>query len=118
MSIQFAANIFTPKSEQLQSILPSIASQKTVLPNFQRPWVWEPDMVRELIVSVANRYPAGSLLTMPISSDTFALRPFSGAGESLQTNPNMMILDGQQRLTSLFQSLFSHDGVHAPDDRT
>lgn len=69
-------------------------------------------MVKELIISVANRYPAGSLLTMPNSGNTFALRPFSGSGTELKTTPTLMVLDGQQRLTSLYQALFSKHGVN------
>ena len=68
-------------------------------------------MVRDLIISVANRYPAGSLLTMPNAGNTFALRPFSGSGADLKTTPSLMILDGQQRLTSLYQALYSKQGI-------
>jgi uncharacterized protein with ParB-like and HNH nuclease domain len=41
----------------------------------------------------------------------FKLRPFEGAGEELATQPNLMILDGQQRLTSLYQALYRLAGV-------
>ncbi len=68
-------------------------------------------MVKELIISVANRYPAGSLLTMPSSGEKFALRPFSGSGSDLKTTPTLIVLDGQQRLTSLYQALYSRHGV-------
>jgi hypothetical protein len=68
-------------------------------------------MVRDLIISVANRYPAGSLLTMPITGQGFALRPFEGSGDFLKESPNLMILDGQQRLTSLYQAVFRRDGI-------
>lgn len=75
-------------------------------------------MVRDLVVSVANRYPAGSLLTMPNTGDQFALRPFSGTGTELRDTPSLMILDGQQRLTSLYQSLFSVEGIRGPYNTT
>ncbi len=105
-------NIFTAKPEPLAGLLAGIHAHHVALPDFQRPWVWEPEMVRDLLVSVANRYPAGSLLTMPVQSETFSLRPFEGAGEKLgTTKPNLMVLDGQQRLTSLYQTLYRRDGV-------
>jgi len=110
--LQTEDNLFTAKPVQLSSLLNGINQHEVALPNFQRPWVWNPAMVRDLIVSVAYRYPAGSLLTMPIKNKTFGLRPFEGAGETLKNNPNLMILDGQQRLTSLYQALFRNDGVH------
>lgn len=113
MNIPSEGTIFTPKADQLVDILRGIKLQKVALPNFQRLWVWEPDMVRDLIISVAYRYPAGSLLTMPVTSNNgkFAMRPFEGAGTQLETTPTVMVLDGQQRLTSLFQALYSKDGV-------
>lgn len=111
MSVPHSADIFQAKSESLATLLPEIDQHKAALPNFQREWVWETQMVADLIVSVANRYPAGSLLTMPNRDGTFSLRPFSGSGDQLKTDPTLMILDGQQRLTSLYQALYSMDGV-------
>lgn len=111
MNIPNEGNIFTTKPDQLIDILRGIQLHKIALPNFQRPWVWEPDMVRDLIISVAYRYPAGSLLTMPVTGSNFAMRPFEGAGTQLKENPTLMILDGQQRLTSLYQALYDTQGV-------
>lgn len=113
MSVPHSADIFQAKSESLATLLPEIDRHKAALPNFQREWVWETQMVADLIVSVANRYPAGSLLTMPNNSrdEKFSLRPFSGSGDTLKTDPTLMILDGQQRLTSLYQALYSKNGV-------
>lgn len=112
MAVPSNADIFQAKSESLSGLLPDIHAHKAALPNFQREWVWDPTMVKDLIISVANRYPAGSLLTMPNAGNTFALRPFSGSGSPLKTTPTLMILDGQQRLTSLYQALFSKNGIN------
>ena len=76
-------SLFVAKPVQLSTLLTGIQQHDVALPNFQRPWVWNPNMVRELIISVAYRYPAGSLLTMPIKANQFGLRPFEGAGEKL-----------------------------------
>lgn len=105
-------NLFTPRSDELKDLLDGIHKREIVLPDFQRPWVWEPDMVRDLIISVAYRYPAGSLLTMPVTNTNFAIRSFAGA-DSLEANDavSLMVLDGQQRLTSLYQSIYSRSGV-------
>ena len=111
MSLPGEGSLFTPKAVPLLDLLPNIHNHKTALPNFQRPWRWEPERVRELIISVAYRYPAGSLLTMPVISNSFALRPFEGSGDKLKDDPNLMVLDGQQRLTSLYQALYRRDGI-------
>lgn len=104
-------DLFTAKPMQLDGLLRGIRDHTVALPDFQRPWVWEPEMVKDLLISVAYRYPAGSLLTMPVSAEGFALRPFEGSGDTLHATPHTMVLDGQQRLTSLFQSLMSPSGV-------
>jgi hypothetical protein len=111
MNLPSEGDTFTPKAATLGVLLPDIQRHKIALPEFQRDWVWDPDMVRDLLISVAYRYPAGSLLTMSISGEGFALRPFAGAGDKLKDTPNLLILDGQQRLTSLYQALFRRDGV-------
>ncbi len=111
MNIAGDGEIFTAKPQQLAELLKGIDNHKVVLPDFQRPWVWEPQMVFDLIISVAYRYPAGSLLTMRVSDGGFALRPFDGSGDTLKVKPELMILDGQQRLTSLYQALLSRGGV-------
>lgn len=46
----------------LKELLSEIHSRSTVLPDFRQDFVWEPNATQELIVSIANNYPAGSLL--------------------------------------------------------
>lgn len=111
MQIPGEGNLFTAKPEPLLDLLSGIHKHRIALPNFQRGWVWEPPMVRDLLISVAYRYPAGSILTMPVTNSSFALRPFEGSGETLKDKPTLMVLDGQQRLTSLYQALYRREGV-------
>ena len=59
MDIAGDGDIFTAKPQQLAELLKGIDTHKVALPDFQRPWVWEPQMVFDLIISVAYRYPAG-----------------------------------------------------------
>lgn len=111
MQLPSEGNLFIAKPEPLSDLLAGIHKHKVTLPNFQRQWVWEPSLIYGLLISVAYRYPAGSLLTMPVTGASFALHPFEGSGDSLIQSPDLMILDGQQRLTSLYQALYKHDGV-------
>ncbi len=97
MHLPSEGKLFRADSEPLADLLAGIKKHEIALPNFQRPWVWEPPMVYDLLVSVAYRYPAGSLLTMPVQTASFALRAFEGSGDNLKKEDvNMMILDGQQ----------------------
>lgn len=102
---------FIAKAIGINSILNGIHNHGWALPVFQRPWSWGADNVRDLIISIAYCYPAGSLLTMSVTSSKFALKPFEGSGKELKDKPNLMVLDGQQRLTSLYQAIYSHEGV-------
>lgn len=67
--------------------------------------VWKPGDVVALLQSVINQHPAGSLIVTEIPSEPpFGIRPFEGAG-STPVTATCVVLDGQQRLTSLLQSL-------------
>jgi hypothetical protein len=90
---------------ELKQLLGQIHSGETVLPDFQRDFVWDPSATQELIVSIANNYPAGSLLRIRNTHNLFAYREFQGAPET-KGRPTYLVLDGQQRLTSLYQAFF------------
>ena len=63
----------------LKDLLAEVHSRTMVLPDFQRDFVWEPGATQELIVSIANNYPAGSLLRVRDAKHVFAAREFEGA---------------------------------------
>lgn len=77
-----------------------------VLPDFQRDFVWEPGATQELIVSIANNYPAGSILRVRDAQRVFAAREFEGAPTLAGRSHTFLVLDGQQRLTSLYQAFY------------
>lgn len=99
-------NIFedtNPRS--LNELLGEIHAGHSVLPDFQRDFVWEPRATQELVVSIANNYPAGSILRVRDSQHAFATREFEGAPKPNQVH-TYLVLDGQQRLTSLYQAFY------------
>ena len=75
------------------------------LPDFQRSYVWDPDDTVRLVASIARHYPAGSILAVGNSNDYFISRKFEEAPDNGH-KPMYLILDGQQRLTSLYQAFF------------
>lgn len=79
---------------------------RNVLPDFQRDFVWEPGATQELIVSIANNYPAGSILRVRDTHGFFACREFEGAPQLNNGKHTFLVLDGQQRLTSLYQAFY------------
>ncbi|MBK9528110.1 MAG: DUF262 domain-containing protein [Acidobacteria bacterium] len=64
-------------------------------------------MTQELVVSIASNFPAGSLLRVrDTRGEFFAPREFQGAPELNESKHTFLVLDGQQRLTSLYQAFF------------
>lgn len=76
------------------------------LPDFQRDFVWQPRQTQELIVSLSKSFPAGSLLRIESTDHMFKPRAFAGAPSLNGHKPKYLVLDGQQRLTSLYQALY------------
>ena len=90
----------------LKELLGEISSRAMALPDFQRDFVWEPGATQELIISIANNYPAGSILRVRDEKRVFAARSFEGAPPLDGKKHTFLVLDGQQRLTSLYQAFF------------
>jgi hypothetical protein len=89
----------------LRHLLSLIDEGELALPDFQRDFVWDPKETEELLESISRSFPAGSLLFMPWRDDVFSPRAVQGAPD-LKTAPNRLILDGQQRLSSLYQACY------------
>lgn len=75
------------------------------LPDFQRSWVWDEDRIKSLIASVSRSFPVGALMTLDTGGPVnFKPRPVEGApDEAKRVLPQSLLLDGQQRMTSLYQ---------------
>ncbi len=106
MAIKRPTKSWTTDSLTLRQLLASMHDRERGLPDFQRDFVWDPDATQELICSVASTYPAGSLLEIRNSGNLLKPREFEGAPTFNGHQPPYLILDGQQRLTSLYQALY------------
>lgn len=92
-------------AHELRTLLEEVHNGVSVLPEFQRDFVWDAPAVAELILSVASNFPAGSILRIRNSKTYFASRGFDGAPPPNST-PTFLVLDGQQRQTSLYQAFY------------
>ena len=100
-------NIFEDTNpKKLSDLLTLIDMGEMALPDFQRSFIWDPSATQELITSIASNYPAGSLLRVRDPNTLFAVREFEGAPKLNGKKPIYLILDGQQRLTSLYQAFY------------
>ncbi len=111
---------FDSTKRDLQGLLKDIASGKTQLPDFQRGWVWDDKHIVSLLASISLSYPIGAIMLMETGGEgvRFKPRPIEGAPASVASvSPEYLILDGQQRLTSLFQALMAKGAVATRDTR-
>jgi hypothetical protein len=78
------------------------------LPDFQRSWVWDEERIKSLIASISRAFPIGALMSLNTGGPVnFKPRPIEGApNEAKQIVPRSLLLDGQQRMTSLYQVTF------------
>ena len=101
-------------------LLKDIRSGKIRLPDFQRDWKWDVDRISSLLASVSLGYPVGVVMLLETGGADvqFATRLVSGVCLAGADKPaERLILDGQQRLTSLFQALESGRVVLTQDTR-
>lgn len=102
--IEATALQHSSRSFSVPEILHLIATGRIALPEFQRPFVWEPNRVLELLDSVLNGWPIGSLLLLE-GPQPFEIREIDGAPEVGDADDVLYLLDGQQRVTALFHAL-------------
>nr|MBC7245343.1 DUF262 domain-containing protein [Chloroflexota bacterium] len=98
--------------EKLLTIIEDAYHGKVVLPEFQRSFVWTRENIEELLVSILQGYFIGTFLILdtPPEQAIFPFRVVEGL-ETLGAKPNnhptvRLVLDGQQRITSLFYVLY------------
>jgi hypothetical protein len=83
---------------KISTVLDKIDEGAVALPEFQRGYVWNRPQVRGLMHSLYRRYPVGVLMTWLTRTETADAR---GDG-SLQPGFVSLLLDGQQRMTTLY----------------
>ena len=99
--------------ETVRNLLTKIEKRELVLPEFQREFTWSREQTRDLIDSLLQRYPIGSLLFWKTDSVP-ALKNMPDFEPDGRVE---VLLDGQQRLTALY--MLTKDDVppyYAPRD--
>lgn len=89
------------------------------LPDFQRSWVWDDNHITSLLASISLSYPIGAVMTLQAGNPDVRFRPrlIQGVTASAEVEPEVLLLDGQQRMTSLFLALASDGPVPTRDER-
>lgn len=108
--------MFDTNPVPLAKLLDDAGSGKIQLPDFQRGWVWSDDLIKGLLASVSRRFPIGVILTLETGGEIrLRSRLIEGVSDSTADKADAFLLDGQQRLTSLYQSL-KHEGPVTTQD--
>ncbi len=112
---------FKTNPVSLEELLRQCGNGKIQLPDFQRSWVWDEERIKSLIASISQAFPVGALMTLEVkadAADTFARRPIQGADAAVGDGaPDQLLLDGQQRMTSLYQTCLRNEVVHTVTPR-
>jgi hypothetical protein len=104
---------------ELGDYLKWTTSGKIQLPDFQRRYKWEDERIRQLLVTILRGHPLGVVMLLKTGNDQirFKPRPIEGALIEPGTQADSLLLDGQQRLTSLTQALTGDGVVDTMDGR-
>lgn len=110
---------FTSNDMPLSDLLNRAHSGALQLPDFQRGWVWDDNHIASLLASVSLSYPIGAVMTLRTGNPEVKFKPrlLEGVTSATQDEPEFLLLDGQQRTTSLYLALRSGEAVPTRDAR-
>lgn len=94
--------LFRDTTYQLNGLIDDIHRGEVALPDIQRPFVWQATRVRDLFDSMYQGFPVGYLLFWATGAPVGARQIGTGEKEAV---PRLLVVDGQQRLTSLYAVL-------------
>lgn len=104
--------IISPQSldTNLSQLLAEVKSGSMQLPEFQRDWTWDDSRIRGIIASLSQGYPMGAIMRLQYGNPDiqFKYRTITGV-KGVSVKPEHLILDGQQRLTSIYQATSSKE---------
>jgi hypothetical protein len=105
---------FDSTKKPLDDLLKKAHEGTIQLPDFQRGWVWDDESLRSLLASISRAFPVGALMMLTTGGEVrFKPRLVEGAPEAhALRSPESLLLDGQQRITSLYQATIRQEVVN------
>ena len=102
----------------LSQLLLEASIGKIQLPEFQRDWTWDDDRIRGILASLSQGYPMGAIMRLQYGNPDikFRYRTLEGVGRTTEI-PEFLILDGQQRLTSMYQAVYDNKPVRTVTEK-
>lgn len=94
----------TLENPKVNNLVKRIEAGEVKIPPLQRPFVWEQNQIIDLLESIYKEYPIGSILWWETSETLPAERNIAGfkLPQRPESHPFYYVLDGQQRLSSLY----------------
>jgi len=110
---------FDSTKRNLFEILKDVDSGKIQLPDFQRGWIWDDNRIKGILASVAKSFPIGAIMLLETGNENvrFKTKPIEGVKLNQEVKPELLILDGQQRITSLYQTIMSKEIVTTRNEK-
>lgn len=110
---------FDSPDMNLGGLLDDVGVGKVQLPDFQRDWKWDDPRIASLLATVSLGYPIGVVMMLETGGPemNLAAKPLAGVDPMASQKPEKLLLDGQQRLTSLYQALKAQQPVDTFDTR-
>uniref|UniRef100_A0A7V2ZKI7 DUF262 domain-containing protein n=1 Tax=Ignavibacterium album TaxID=591197 RepID=A0A7V2ZKI7_9BACT len=110
---------FDSTKSRLYDILKDVAEGKIQLPDFQRGWIWDDYRIKGLLASIAKSFPIGAIMLLETGNPDvrFKTRFVEGVNLDKKVEPEKLILDGQQRITSLYQAIISNNVVRTRNEK-
>ena len=97
-----------PGTKSVSSLMRDVDSGSFVIPYFQRGFEWEPSMASELFQSILQDYYTGLLLFWDLDEAKAQREKWDPIwGATLNGGPDKAVLDGQQRLSSLYYAIYN-----------
>lgn len=103
----------------LYEILNNVHNGKIQLPDFQRGWVWDDNRIKGILASIAKSFPIGAIMLLETGNESirFKTKPVEGVNLTTPVKPDLLILDGQQRITSLYQAIIQNEVVSTRNEK-
>ena len=100
--------VFKRADYRLDALLADIETGELGLPDLQRPFVWQNIKVRDLLDSMLRGYPIGYLMLWDAPDDINREKQIGVEQHTIKA-PKQLIIDGQQRLTSLYAVMYGKE---------
>ena len=102
----------TSNDTNISELMTDVGSGKIQLPDFQRGWTWDDNRIRGILASLTQGYPMGAIMSLQYGSESVRFKYRTIEGVKVEgAKPDFLVLDGQQRLTSMWRATCSPDPV-------